>query len=50
MNLNKNIQDTFHLINRARTHPRQLADKYNEHKSEYNDKIFRNSVKTREGV
>lgn len=49
MNFDKIIEQTFEIINRVRMHPREFIDKYRSHKDQYNGKIFKNSIKTREG-
>ncbi len=50
MDLDKNIENTFHLINQARCSPHEFVDKYRENIKNYNDKIYKNKIKTREGV
>lgn len=50
MDLDKNIENTFHLINQVRCSPQQFVDKYRQNANNYKDKIFKDKIKTREGV
>lgn len=47
MNLDKNIENTFHLINHVRSSPSEFISKYQNATNIYNDKILRDKVKTR---
>jgi uncharacterized protein YkwD len=50
MNLDRNIESAFHLINQVRCTPTDFASKHQQTANHYNGKIFRNTIKTREGV
>lgn len=50
MNLDKNIENAFHLINQIRTNPQEFVDRHRDFSQYYKDKVFKERVKTREGV
>lgn len=50
MELDKKIDDIFNLLSRVRTNPGEFVTKYSELAQQYEGKIFRGRVKTREGV
>lgn len=50
MNLDRNIQDSFHTINAVRASPSLFLNKYQQELPSYNAKIYKDKVKTREGV
>jgi hypothetical protein len=50
MDLDRNIDDVFQLVNRVRSNPGEFVGKYASDADRYEGKIFKESIKTREGV
>ena len=50
MNLDKNIETVFNLLNQARASPEDLISKYKSIGSNFNGRIYKDRIKTREGV
>ena len=48
--MDKNIDDIFQLINRVRSNPGEFIDKYGSAVNRYEGKIYKDTIKTREGV
>jgi len=49
MDSDRVIDDAFNLLNQVRTHPHDAAARLSSTLNQYNQKIFRDKVKTREG-
>lgn len=49
MNSDKVIDDAFNMINRVRSDPQEFVHTYGKDLDQYNGKIFRDKIKTREG-
>lgn len=47
MQIDKVIDDTFHLLNRIRSNPVEFAQAYSQLSKNYNGKVYRDSIKTR---
>lgn len=50
MNLDKNIETVFKLLNQARSSPEDVINKYKSLASGFNNRIYKDRIKTREGV
>jgi len=50
MNLDKNIETVFNLLNQARSSPGDLINKYKSLASNFSGRIYKDRIKTREGV
>lgn len=44
------LDDLYTQLNNCRTNPREAANKLSQLKADYNGKLFRQKVKTREGA